>query len=190
MSAIGNKMNKLFKITPLEEKGVEVFYSAYQELSDGTIRNWAVTETYLWGHGFRRWDDDVYDDETDCVRCDISIERDYNLTELCGVWFEFDSSFTEEEKTEIQNLYNKGDQNGLAGSSWLFEGKHNWSVDDSCIYILGPVKIDVINANHSNDEVVFSNIEPKPTTRTVMWDDHDEEDVFKLKKVPKGHYDE
>jgi hypothetical protein len=182
-------MNKLFRIKPLEKKSVEAFYDVYETLEDGSVRGWTVTETYRWGQGFREMYDKVYDTELDRVRCDPVIGWGCELDDLCGVWFEFDDTFTDEEKAEIEQSWEDG------GAGWLYDGDHNWLVEDDAVYILGPVQIDIVS-EESYNEVLQSNIKPVVFEPSDRWpfDDvtFEEEEAFKEieRRQPKGISDE
>jgi hypothetical protein len=153
-------MAQLYRITPLEKKSVEFFVDVYETLPDGTVRGFDVTETYRWGQGFRDMDDEVWANEVDRVRCDPGVGWGCELDDLCSVYFSWFGDFTEEEKAEIQSLWDGvEDEDGRWGTAWLFDGEHDWEIEDDCVYILGPVKIDIVDADSYNT-VIEENIKP------------------------------
>lgn len=163
-------MNKLFRITPLEKKSVEAYYEVYETLNDGSTRGWAVTETYRFGQGFREFDDEVYDTELDRVRCDPNVGWGAELDDLCGAWFEFDDSYTDDEREEIERLWNEGEGNGIAGAGWLYDGDHQWEIEDEAIYILGPVQIDVVDGDNCHElQVNIKPVETGPASVASKW---------------------
>jgi hypothetical protein len=161
-------MAKLFRITPLEKKSVEYFVDVYSEDADGNIRGWSVTETYRWGQGFRELDDTVVTHEADRVRCDPGIGWGCELDDLCAVWFEFDDSFTEQEQAEIRAHWDEPDDEGRYGTGWLYDGAHDWQVEYDCVYVIGPVKIDIVDEDAYN-EVIEENISPTTISASNAW---------------------
>lgn len=152
-------MSKLFRILPVDKKSVEAFYDVYESLPDGSVRGFCVTETYRWGQGFRSIDDPVYAHEAkERVRCNPIDGWGAELDDLCAVYFEFNGEFTEEEQEEIKRLWDEG-VDGQYGAGWLFDGEHNWEVEDDCIYIIGPVKIDIVDEDVYN-EIIEENVQP------------------------------
>jgi hypothetical protein len=71
--------------------------------------------------------------------------------------------FTDEEKAEIEALCRgeKEDEDGRWGTAWIYDGEHNWEVEDNHVAILGPVKIDLVDADGYGDNAVLEeNVEP------------------------------
>jgi hypothetical protein len=160
----------LYRITPLEKKNVEYFIDVYEELADGTIRGFDVTEVYRWGQGFRDEDNEVYSTEVDRVHCDPGVGWGCELDDLCAVYVNFTDGFTDEEKAEIEARCRGEleDEDGRWGTSWIYDGEHNWQIEDNCVYILGPVKIDLVNEDMYN-EVVEENVQPKVIDPKTSW---------------------
>jgi hypothetical protein len=158
---------KLYRITPLEKKSIEAFYDVFEELPDGTTRGWTVTETWRWGYGFRELDEPPMTYECDTegmhgVHCRASIGWGCELDDLCAVWFQFDDSYTEEEQQEIKDFWHgdKTDEDGRYGAAWLFDGDHNWQLEEDHIRILPPLKIDLIDEEVYN-ECIEENVQPQ-----------------------------
>ena len=97
----------LYRIKPVDKKSVEAFYDVYKKMPDGTIRGWNVTEMYRWGQGFVEDESELpfSDDRYHCV--DPTIGWGCELEDLCAVDFEFDDSFTEEEKEEMFHMFHE-----------------------------------------------------------------------------------
>ena len=163
-------MARVYRITPLEKKNVEYFIDVYQTLADGTIRGFDVTEVYRWGQGFREEDDEVYSSEADRVRCDTRIGWGCELDDLISVYVNFQGDFTDAEKAEIESRMRGDleDDEGRWSSAWLFDGEHDWQIEDDCVYILGPVKIDLVDEEAYN-EVIEENIQPKVIDPKTSW---------------------
>lgn len=128
----------LYRIKPTDKKSIEAFYDVYKELPDGSIVGWSVKELYRWGQGFVETEDDLPYLESKYTIVDPTIGDGCELDDLCAVDFEFDDSFTDEEKTEIEQLWEDG------GAGWLYDGDHDWQVEEDSITIYGPFEVDKI----------------------------------------------
>lgn len=160
-------MEKLYRISPLEKKSVEYFVDVYEKMPDGTIRGFDVTEVWRWGYGFREEDNPVWKFEKDRINCNPQVGWGCELEDLCGVYINFSDGFTDEEKAEIEAIlrYEKEDEDGRCGTGWIYDGDHNWEIEEDCVYILGPVKIDIVDANGYGDTAVIEeNVEPYDET--------------------------
>lgn len=155
---------KLYRITPLEKKSVEYFVDVFEHLPDGTIRGFEVTETWRWGYGFREEDEPVWKYEADDrVYCRPNIGWGCELEDLCAVYVNFGDGFTEEEKAEIEAIlqYEQADEDGRSGTAWLYDGDHNWEIEDDHVCILAPVKVDLVDADGYGDTAVLEeNVKP------------------------------
>ena len=154
----------LYRIKPKDKKSVEAFYDVYSKDEQGNIRGWSVTETYRWGQGFVETEDELpySDDQYHCV--DPSIGWGCELDDLCACWFEFDDSFTEEEKEQIEQLWEDG------GAGWLYDGDHKWEVEEDTITILGPFIVDKIDEDVYNESIETIELKPRPPfTATSAW---------------------
>lgn len=166
-------MEKLYRITPLEKKSVEYFVDVFERLPDGRIRGFDVTETWRWGQAFREEDEPVWKFETDRVHCRPEVGWGCELDDLISVHVEYGcwdmegntykDGFTEEEKEEIEAILRgeKEDDSGRWGTAWIYDGEHNWEIEDDHVAILGPVKIDLVDADGYGDTAVLEeNVEP------------------------------
>jgi hypothetical protein len=75
----------------------------------------------------------------------------------------YDNGFTEEEKAEIEAILRgeSEDEDGRWGTAWIYDGDHNWEVEDDHVCILGPVKIDLVDADGYGDSAILEeNVEP------------------------------
>jgi len=157
-------MNILYRIKPQDKKSVEAYYDVYSKDEQGNIRGWSVTELYRWGQGFVEDEDELpfSDDRYHCV--DPTIGWGCELEDLCAVDFEFDDSFTEEEKEEIEQLWADG------GAGWLYDGEHNWEVEEDTITILGPFTVDKIDEDVYNETIETIELKPRPPfVATTAW---------------------
>lgn len=157
-------MDKLYRISPLEKKSVEYYVDVYEELEDGSIRGFEVTETWRWGYGFRELEDPVYDFEKDCVRCNPQIGWGCDLDDLISVQVEFQGEFTDEEKEEIEEILRgeREDEEGRYGTAWIYDGDHNWQIESDSVSIIGPFKIDLVDANgYGETAIIERDVKPK-----------------------------
>jgi hypothetical protein len=75
----------------------------------------------------------------------------------------YDDGFTEEEKAEIEAILRgeTEDDQGRYGTAWIYDGEHNWEVEDDHVAILGPVRIDLVDADGYGDSAILEeNVEP------------------------------
>ena len=146
-------MSKLYRITPLEKKSVEYFVDVFERMPDGTIRGFDVTETWRWGQGFREEDDVVFATEVDKVHCRPETGWGCELDDLCAVYVNFSDGFTDEEKEKIESIlrWETEDEDGRCGTAWLYDGDHNWEIEDDHVAILGPVKIELVDEDVYGD---------------------------------------
>ena len=159
-------MSKLFRVKPLEKKNIEYFVDVYSKDKNGNIRGWNVTEVYRWGQGFRDWEEPVGEWEIgrNGIHCNPQVGWGCELEDLCGVYFEFDDSFSEEERNEIESRWDgREDEEGRWGTAWLHDGEHDWLVEDEHVRIIGPVQIDVV-LDEVYNSVVEENVHPKSRT--------------------------
>jgi hypothetical protein len=154
----------LYRIKPADKKSVEAYYDVFSKDEQGNIRGWSVTELYRWGQGFVEDESELpfSDDRYHCV--DPTIGWGCELEDLCAVDFEFDDSFTEEEKEEIEQLWADG------GAGWLYDGDHNWEVEEDTITILGPFVVDKIDEDVYNESIEEIELKPRPPfVATTAW---------------------
>ena len=154
----------LYRIKPKDKKSIEAYYDVYSKDEQGNIRGWNVTELYRWGQGFVENEDELpfSDDRYHCV--DPTIGWGCELDDLCAVDFEFDDSFTEEEKEQIEQSWEDG------GAGWLYDGDHIWEVEEDIITILGPFIVDKINEDVYNESLETVELKPRPPfVATSAW---------------------
>ena len=134
----------LYRIRPVDKKSIETFYDVYKELPDGSTKGFNITELYRWGQGFIETEEDLPFIETKYCTVDPSLGDGCELDDLINVEFEFDDSFTAEEKQEIEDAWYDG------GLGWLVDGEHDWLIDYESITIYGPYKVDKITYSDYN----------------------------------------
>lgn len=154
----------LYRIKPSDKKSVEAYYDVYSKDEQGNIRGWSVTELYRWGQGFVEDESELPFSDDRYHSVDPTIGWGCELEDLCAVDFEFDDSFTEEEKEEIEQLWADG------GAGWLYDGEHNWEVEEDTITILGPFVVDKIDEDVYNVSIETVELKPRPPfVATTAW---------------------
>ena len=151
-------MEKLYRITPLEKKSVEYFIDVFERLEDGSCRGFEAHFYYRWGQGFREEDNQPWDFEVENgVNCNPTVGWGCELDDLCGVDVRFDENFTKEEMTEIRALCTgeAEDDEGRFGEGWIYDGDHNWEIEDDCVYIHRPLQIDLVS---EDGDVIQENV--------------------------------
>ena len=154
----------LYRIKPADKKSIEAYYDVYSKDSEGNIRGWSVTELYRWGQGFVEDESELPFSDDRYHSVDPTIGWGCELEDLCAVDFEFDDSFTEEEKEEIEQLWADG------GAGWLYDGDHIWEVEEDTITILGPFVVDKIDEDVYNKSIETVELKPRPPfVATTAW---------------------
>ena len=154
----------LYRIKPSDKKSVEAYYDVYSKDEQGNIRGWSVTELYRWGQGFVEVESELPFSDDRYHSVDPTVGWGCELEDLCAVDFEFDDSFTEEEKEEIEQLWADG------GAGWLYDGDHNWEVEEDTITILGPFVVDKIDEDVYNVSIETVELKPRPPfVATTAW---------------------
>jgi hypothetical protein len=156
-------MAKLFRIKPVDKKSIYLVYDVYKIDTDGNPRGFIVRELYRWGQGFRELDDPVYLDDKCIHITDTQLGWGCDLIDECAIDFEFDDTFTDEEKAEIEGNWMNGDPNdpdGRMAGAWLYDWS-DWLVEDEYVEIYGPFTVDIIDEDVYN-ETIEENIELQP----------------------------
>lgn len=154
----------LYRIKSSDKKSVEAYYDVYSKDEQGNIRGWSVTELYRWGQGFVEDESELPFSDDRYHSVDPTIGWGCELEDLCAVDFEFDDSFTEEEKEEIEQLWADG------GAGWLYDGDHNWEVEEDTITILGPFIVDKIDEDVYNESIETIELKKRPPfVATTAW---------------------
>ena len=163
----------LYRIKPVDKKSIEAFYDVYSKDEQGNIRSWSVTEMYRWGQGFVEAEDELPYSDDKYHAVDPQIGWGCELDDLSAVDFEFDESFTDKEKEEIEELWANGDPNDeyeRSGVAWLYDGDHNWQVDYDSVTIYGPYKVDKIDEDVYNETIETIELKPRPPfVATTAW---------------------
>ena len=153
----------LYRIRPTDKKSIEQFYDVYRRNEDGSVVGWNVKELYRWGQGFVDSEDELPYLEDKWISIDPSIGDGCELDDGISIDFDFDDELTEEEREEIERCYTEGDEDGRAYAAWLFDGDHDWEIEEESITIYGPFEVDkltYIDYNLVSEERI--ELKPRP----------------------------
>lgn len=151
----------LYRIKPVDKKSIELFYDVYKVKPDGSTVGWSVTELYRWGQGFVEDEMDLPYIDSKYVCTHPSIGDGCEFDDGISIDFQYDDELTEEERKEIERCYCEGDEEGKAYQAWLFDGDHDWEIEDEMVTIYGPFEVDKITYKDYN-VVSEEHIELKP----------------------------
>lgn len=155
-------MAKLYRITPVDKKSITAVYDVYKVDERGDVRGFVVRELYRWGQGFREIDEPIHIEDK-WVICNPNIGWGAELDDGISIDFEFDDTFTDEEKATIEEHWCNGDPKDpdmRCGAAWLYDFS-DWLIEEDYIEILGPFKVDIIDEDQYN-VVIEENIELQP----------------------------
>ena len=135
-----------YRITPLEKKSISITYEMYRQNEDGSVSWFNVDDNYRWGQGFIAEGEDcnLTHDQTKSQYCkaDSGEYEGCEFDDQVACWFEFSDDISEEEQEEIKKNYLEGNEDGLMGAGWLFDGDHDWHEEDSYVVVLPPYKVE------------------------------------------------
>ena len=159
-------MSKVYCIKPLEKKSIQWCVEMFRENSDGSISWFNMHETYRWGQGFVEEDMDMnlpYEG-ADVAYAKTDCGWGCEFEDSTHVGWEFSDDISEEEQEYIKKCYYDGDPNDenvpdIGGAAWLFDGSHNWQVEDDYVVVYGPYQISLCNEDGS---VIEENVKLKP----------------------------
>jgi hypothetical protein len=165
-------MSKVYLIKPLEKKSIVWHIEMFRENTDGTTSWFNMSETYRWGQGFIEEDMD----------CNLPWEGDIiayakndcgwgsELDDSCAIDWEFSDDLDDEAQEFIKSCYYDGDPDDdnvpdMGGAAWLFDGTHDWQVEDDYLEIIGPFQISLCEDDGTViKENVKLKVRPNPST--------------------------
>ena len=165
-------MSRVYLIKPLEKKSIVWCVEMYRNNADGSISWFNINETYRWGQGFIEEDLDCnlpYEgDNTAQARTDCGWGAE--LEDSCATDWEFSDDLSEEDQEHIKQCYYDGDPDDdnvpdMGGAAWLFDGTHDWQVEDDYLEIIGPYQVSLCE---DDGTVIEENVKLKtrPDART------------------------
>jgi hypothetical protein len=154
-------MSRAYLIKPLEKKRIQWCVEMYRQNDDGSISWFNITETYRWGQGIIEENKDCnlpYQGD-DIVYCKNDCRWDSELEDSIHIGWEFGNDLSELDQQELKESYYDG------GAGWLFDGEHNWRVEDDYIVVYAPYQISLCEENGTViEEKVKLKKRPEPIT--------------------------
>jgi len=147
-------MAKLYRIKPVDKKSIYAVYDVYKIDENNNVRGFVVRELYRWGQGFRELDEPIYAEDK-CIIVNTQLGWGCELEDECAIDFEFDDTFTDEEKAEIEDHWCNGDPKDpdrRVSGAWLYDWS-DWMVEDDYVEIYGPFTVDIIDEDMYNETV-------------------------------------
>jgi hypothetical protein len=158
-------MANVYCIKPLEKKSISWRVEMFRENSDGSISWFNMEELYRWGQGF-------IEEDLDCnlpwkgdnsAYCKTDAGWGCEFDDSISIDWEFSDDIPELEQQEIKELYYEG------GASWLFDGEHDWQIEDDYVIVLAPFSVAYAS---DNGVIITENVELKerpPLDPNAAW---------------------
>jgi hypothetical protein len=158
-------MANVYCIKPLEKKSISWRVEMFRANSDGSISWFNMEELYRWGQGF-------IEEDLDCnlpwkgdnsAYCKTDAGWGCEFEDSINIDWEFSDDISELEQQEIKESYYEG------GASWLFDGEHDWQVEDDYVIVLAPFSVDYAS---DNGDIITENVELKerpPLDPNAAW---------------------
>jgi hypothetical protein len=154
-------MDKVYCIKPLEKKSISWRVEMFRENSDGSISWFNMEELYRWGQGF-------IEEDLDCnlpwkgdnsAYCKTDAGWGCEFEDSINIDWEFSDDIPELEQQEIKESYYEG------GAAWLFDGEHDWQVEDDYLLIDAPYQVSLCEEDGTViEENVVLKDRPNPST--------------------------
>lgn len=149
-------------VRPINENSIWQVFLVEETLDDGDTRSFMVRERYLTGHGYLSPDEALPVAAQNEVRCSISHDSDagfeVSLRSGTGNEFDFDESFSEEERQLICTGWNGENDEDCYSEGWVFEGDHSLNLDVTDAYIIVRRPFVVDRYDEASGKLVDSNI--------------------------------
>jgi hypothetical protein len=148
------------RLTPQSKKSITHMIQVYDKPNDPKQKFVEIRETYRWGQAYMDGSNLDYPSllmpQQGQTYCDPEDGHGNELDDLCGVWFDYDGEWTDEEKEAFEDNWYNGDVNdddGRSGMAWLMDYQDTWNVEDENIIIDGEVediKYDIVSKKEYN----------------------------------------
>jgi len=145
----------VYRIKPLEKKSITWCIELFRENKDGSTSWVNIEDHYRWGQGFVEYDADVnlpYEGELQAY-AKTNFGWGAELDDQIACYFEFSDDFTDEEKEAFEASYHEG------GAGWLFDGEHDWQVEDDYLLIDAPYQVSLCE---DDGTVIEENVKLRP----------------------------
>jgi hypothetical protein len=151
----------VYLIKPLHKKSICWHVEMYRQNSDGSVSWFNIDDHYRWGQGFVEADMDCnlpYAEDTQAhARNDCGWGAELEDQHAC--YFEYSDDMSEDDKEALESAYHEG------GASWLFDGEHDWQVEDDYLIIDAPYQVSLCNEDGTViEENVVLKARPDPRT--------------------------
>lgn len=148
-------MANVYLIKPIHKKSICWHIELFRDNSDGSTSWVNIEDHYRWGQGFIEADMDCnlpYEGDTQAY-CKNDCGWGSELEDGVACYFEYSDDFTDEQKEAFETSYHEG------GAGWLFDGEHDWQVEDDYLTIDAPYQISLCDEDGT---VVEENVKLKP----------------------------
>ena len=154
-------MSKVYRIKPLHKKSICWCIELFRDNADGSTSWVNIEDHYRWGQGFIEADMDCnlpYEGATQAIaRTDCGWGAE--LEDGVACYFEYSDDFTDEQKEAFESSYHEG------GAGWLFDGEHDWQVEDDYLTIDAPYQVSLCDEDGTViEENVKLKVRPNPST--------------------------
>ena len=156
-------MAKVYLIKPLEKKSICWHIELFKDNADGSTSWVNIEDHYRWGQGFVEYDADVnlpYEGQKQ-AHAKTTFGWGSELEDGVACYFEYSDDFTDEQKEEFETAYYEG------GAAWLFDGEHDWQVEDDYLLIDAPYQVSLCDEDGT---VIEENVKLRPRPKsTTAW---------------------
>lgn len=148
-------MSRVYLITPLEKKSIQWCVEMYRQNTDGSISWFNMHETFRWGQGFIAEDMDcnLPYQGADVVYAKTDVGWGSEFDDSIHIEWEFSDNLSESDQQNIKESYYEG------GAAWLFDGEHEWGVEDDYVLVYAPYRISLCD---DAGNVIKENVKLKP----------------------------
>ena len=148
------------RLTPQSKKSITHMIQVYDKPNDPKQKFVEIRETYRWGQAYMDgsnldWPNLLMPQQGQTY-CNPEDGHGNELDDLCGVWFDYDGEWTDEDKEAFEDKWYNGDpadDDGRSGMAWLMDYQDTWNVEDENIIIDGEVediKYDIVSKKEYN----------------------------------------
>jgi hypothetical protein len=154
-------MSQVYLIKPLHKKSICWMIELFRDNADGSTSWVNIEDHYRWGQGFVEADADVnlpYEGQTQAY-AKTTFGWGSELEDGVACYFEYSDDFTDEQKEAFETAYHEG------GAAWLFDGEHDWQVEDDYLLIDAPYQVSLCEEDGTViEENVKLRAKPNPST--------------------------
>ena len=154
-------MSRVYLIKPLHKKSICWMIELFRDNADGSTSWVNIEDHYRWGQGFVEYDADVnlpYEGQTQAY-AKTTFGWGSELEDGVACYFEYSDDFTDEQKEAFETSYHEG------GAAWLFDGEHDWQVEDDYLLIDAPYQVSLCEEDGTViEENVKLRAKPNPST--------------------------